>query len=143
MKVNLNEILKALGWSLGLVAVFASVLSLFGVLLDQVVAIAGAMVGAQMLISLVIDVLKWAGAVSDGNAGKWSAGLNLFGLGGIAFALGLYPSFDFPKLDAQFVVIAQFASMIFGYIVQVAGTKRAHQFVVRGLGVRMFSYSVR
>lgn len=141
MKVDLNEILKTLGWSLGLVAVFASVLSLFGVSLDQVLAIAGTMVGAQMLISLAINVLKWAGVVNDGSAGKWSAALNLVGLAGIAVGLGLYPSFDFPKLDASFVVIAQFASLIFGYIVQVAGTKRGHQFMVRGLGVRAFSYS--
>lgn len=141
MKVDLNEILKTLGWSLGLVAVFSSVLSLFGVSLDQVLAIAGAMVGAQALISLAVDVLKWAGVIANGSAGKWSAAFNLIGLAGIAVGLGLYPSFDFPKLDASFVVIAQFASLLFGYIVQVVGTKRVHQFTVRGLGVRAFSHA--
>lgn len=141
MKFDLNEILKTLGWSLGLVAVFSSLLSLFGVSLDLVLTIAGAMVGAQALISLAVDVLRWAGVISDGNAGKWSAGLNLFGLAGIAVALGLYPNFDFPKLDAQFVVIAQFASLVFAYVVQIAGTKRVHQFMVRGLGVTAFSHA--
>lgn len=141
MKLDIGEIWKALGWSLGLTTVFSAVLSLFGVSLDQVLAIAGTMVGAQLLISLAINVLKWAGVVNDGSAGKWSAALNLVGLAGIAVALGLYPNFDFPKLDASFVVIAQFASLIFGYIVQVAGTKRAHQLMVRGLGVRVFSHA--
>lgn len=141
MKLDLQEILKALGWNIGLIAVFASVLNLFGVSLDMVLTIAATMVGTQMLISVAIDVLKWAGVVTNGNAGKWSAGFNLFGLAGIAVALGLYPNFDFPKLDAHFVIIAQFASLVFGYIVQVVGTKRMHQFMVRGLGVQAFSYS--
>lgn len=135
MKLNLNEILKALAWPLGLIAVFAAVLALFGVSLDMVQAIAITMVGAQMLISLTIDVLKWAGAVDDGTSGVWSAVLNLIGLAGIAVALYLSPTFDFPALDAQFQTFAQFGVLIFGYIVQIAGSKRVHQLTVKGLGV--------
>lgn len=143
MKFDLENALKSLGWPLGLVAVFSSVLLLFGVQLDLVLTIAGSMLGAQALISLLIDVLKYVGVISDGNAGKWSAGLNLVGLAGIAVALGLYPTFDFPKLDASLVIIAQFGSLIFGYIVQIAGTKHMHKFVTHGLGVWRFSYTLR
>jgi hypothetical protein len=139
MKFDLETILKTLGWPLGLVVVFSAVLSLFGVQLDIVLAIAGSMLGAQALIGLLVDVLKWAGVIGDGNAGKWSAALNLVGLAGIAVALGLYPSFDFPKLDAQLVIIAQFGSLIFGYIIQVAGTKHIHRTLVRGFGLAVFS----
>ncbi len=143
MKINLEEIWKTLGWPVGLTVVFAAILGLFGVSLDTVLAIAGSMIGAQLLISLLIDVLKWAGVVNDGTAGKWSAVLNLVGIVGIAVALGLYPNFDFPALDASLVVIAQFASLIFGFIVQLAGTKRVHQFMVRGLGITAFSGSTQ
>lgn len=142
MKLDLETIFKTLGWPVGLTAVFAAVLGLFGVSLEQVLTIGVTMIGAQLLISVAVDVLKWAGVIADGNAGKWSAALNLVGLAGIAVALGLYPEFDFPKLDAQFVVIAQFAALVFGYIVQVVGAKRMHQFTVRGLGVQAFSHTV-
>lgn len=141
MKVDLGSILKSLGLPIGLVAVFAAVLMFFGVSLEQVGTIAGTMFGAQALISLTIDVLKWAGVVKDGSAGKWSAALQLFGFASIALALGLYPSFDFPKLDAAFQVIAQFGVLVFGYIVQVVGGKQVHRAVVYGIGVRAFTLS--
>ena len=142
MKINLETILKALGWPLGLTAVFAAVLALFGVELSLVLSIAGIMLGGQALISLLVDVLKWAGVVNDGTAGKWSAGFHLFGLAAIAYGLYVNPAFDFPALDMQLQVIYQFLSLVFGYIiVQVAGSKRFHQAIVSGLGLRVFSRS--
>ncbi len=143
MKFDLENALKTLGWPLGLTAVFSSVLLLFGVQLDVVLTIAGSMLGAQALISLLIDVLKYVGVIGDGNAGKWSAGLNLLGLAGIAVALGLNPAFNFPKLDAQLVIIAQFGTLLFGYVVQMAGTYNVHKFVTRELGVQRFSATAR
>lgn len=138
MKINLEQILKTLGWNVGLIAVFASVLALFGVSLDQALGIAGVMAGLQALIALGIDILKWAGVVSDGTSGKWSAALNLAGLAFIAFTLAVNPEFDFIALDAQFVDIAKFLTLVFGYFVQVAGTKFVHKFTVSGLGVKAF-----
>lgn len=134
--MNIEKLLKTLGLNLGLIAVFSAVLALFGVSLDVVLSIAGSMVGVELLISLAVNVLKWAGVVSDGTAGKWSAALNLGGLAIIAVTLGVNPAFDFAKLDAQLVDIAKFLSLIFGYIVQVAGTKYFHQSVTYGLGVK-------
>jgi hypothetical protein len=139
MKFNLENALVALGWNLGLIAVFSAVLSLFGVDLEVVLAIAGAMIGLQLLIGLGVDVLKWAGVIKDGTAGKWSAALNLLGLAFIAVTLAVNPLFDFAALDAQLVDIAKFLTLIFGYIVQIAGTKRVHQFNAYGLGVKVFS----
>ncbi|MBI5933279.1 MAG: hypothetical protein HY867_06190 [Chloroflexi bacterium] len=141
MKFNLETILKTLGWPLGLTAVFASVLLLLGVELDLVLSIAGIMLGGQALISLLVDVLKWAGVVNDGTAGKWSASFHLLGLAAIAFGLYVNPAFDFPALDAQLQVIAQFLTLAFGFMVQVAGSKRVHQLTVNGLGLRVFSRS--
>ncbi len=139
MKIDLKTLFTKLGLNIGLIAVLVAVLSLFGVSLDVVLTIVESMVGLQLLIMLTINVLKWAGAVNDGTAGKWSAALNLVGIGIIATILGLNPSFDFSSLDAQLVDIAKFLTLLFGYIVQIAGTKYFHQTVTQGLGVNMFS----
>ena len=143
MKFDLENALKTLGWPLGLIAVFSSTLLLFGVQLDVVLVIAGSMFGLQTLFSLLIDVLKYVGVIYDGNAGRWSAGLNLLGLAGIAVALGLSPNFNFPKLDTQLLIIAQFGSLIFAYIVQIAGSRQVHLFLTKGLGIWRFSLSAR
>jgi hypothetical protein len=47
MKFDLENALKTLGWPLGLIAVFSSVLLLFGVQLETVLAIAGSMLGTK------------------------------------------------------------------------------------------------
>lgn len=142
MKIDLEVLLKALGWPVGLVAVLAASLALFGIELEKVLILAGSLLGAQALFSLLIDVLKWTGVVTDGNAGKWSAGFNLILIVGVAVAIYIDPAFDFPALDAQLVVIVKFLSLIFGYITQLVGTKSAHRILTRGLGVRSFSYSM-
>ena len=138
MKLNLTEILKALAWPVALIAIFSAVLLYFGISLEQVEAIAASMAGAQLLISLLVNVLKWAGVVNDGTAGKWSAAFNLLGYAAIAVSLGLYPAYDFSALDAKLVEFAQFFSLAFGYIVQIVGTKSMHLFTTRGLGVTAF-----
>lgn len=139
MKINLEKILVALAWPLGLIAVFSAALALFGVSLDLVIAIATGMVGLQLLISLAIDVLKLAGVVAEGTAGKWSAALNLCGLLFIAITLVVNPLFDFARLDGQIGEIVQVLSLLFGYIIQVVGSKRWHEFAVQGLGVKAFT----
>lgn len=141
MKLDLEKLLSTLGLNVGLIAVFAAVLGLFGIKLDLLLTIAGSMVGLQLLISLCVNVLKWAGVITDGTAGKWSAAFNLGGLAAIAVTIGLNPAFDFTALDVQLVTIANFGALIFGYIVQIAGTKWMHQAVTYGLGVRQFSLS--
>ena len=139
MKIDLEKLFTTLGLNIGLIAVFSAVLLFFGVSLDAVLTIAYSMVGLQLLISLCINVLKWAGVITDGTAGKWSAALNLVGVAVIAVTLAVNPAFDFAKLDAALVDIARFGALIFGYIVQIAGTKYVHQAVTYGLGVRTFS----
>ena len=139
MKVDIEKLFTTLGLNLGLIAVFSAVLYFFGVSLDLVLTIAGSMVGLQLIISLCVNVLKWAGAITDGTAGVWSAGFNAAGIVVIAVVLSLNPAFDFTALDAQLIVIARFGALIFGYMVQIAGTKYMHQAVTYGLGVRTFS----
>lgn len=139
MKVDIENVFKTLALPIGLIAVFGAVLFYFGVSLDAVLAIAGSMAGMQALFSVGIDVSKWTGAVNDGDAGKWSALLNLIGVVLIAFTLYWNPVFDFATLDAQLADLAKFLAMAFTYVIQIAGTKWVHQFFTKGLGVKVFS----
>jgi hypothetical protein len=141
MKFDLGELLKAVGLPVGLVAVFAAVLMFFGIQLDQVLEIAGAMVGAQLLIALVINVLKTTGAVDDGTAGKWSAALNIALIVGVAATLGFKPDFDFGSLDAALKTFAEFAGLLIGLLLNVLGTQSMHVAMTDGLGIRAFSLS--
>ena len=136
--MNLKQILTALGWSLGLVAVFSAILALFGVDLVVVESIAVTMIGASALFSALVEVGKWTGLVTDGTAGYWSVGLNLAGLAGIAIVLYFLPNFDFAAIDVQFQTLAQFIMLIVGYGVQIAGSKLAHR-VTSGFGLKVIS----
>lgn len=137
--IDLKKIFKTLGINIGLIVVFASILNYFGIDIDLVVSIASGMVGLQLIISLLINVLKWAGSITDGTAGYVSAALNLTGVGVIAISLYFNPQFDFATLDAQLVDIARFGALLFSYLVQIAGTKLVHGAVTYGFGVRAFS----
>lgn len=141
--MKIEEILKTLGLPIGLIAVFGAVLALFGLSFDQIVTVAGAMVGLQLLIAVAVNILKYAGVVNDGSAGKWSAGINLLSMAGIAVMLGLKPEFDFSSLDSQFADIARFAALILTYVVQISGTKMMHNISVDVVGIKSFSQTGR
>ena len=141
MKIDLVEILKTLGLPVGLVAVLAAVLLLFGVALDHVIAVAESLVGLWALLSVLINVLKFVGVVDDGTSGKWSAALNLGVLVVIAVILSSNPDFNFPALDVQLQTFAQFGVLILTYLINMLGTKAAHQVQVKGLGIKAFTFS--
>lgn len=141
MKLDLGELLKAVGLPVVLVGVFSAILVALGLDLTQVETIAGAMVGFQFAFALIIDVAKTTGAVDDETAGKVSAGLNILLIAGVAAALKMNPAFDFGALDAQVKVFADFAALVVGLLLQLVGTKSFHGALVKGLGVKRFSFS--
>lgn len=143
MKIDLPETLRQLGLPISLVALFAAVLGLFGVELDTILLIVEGLTGTFALIALVINVLKWAGVVNDGTAGKWSAVGNLVVLVTVTVVFKLYPLFDFGGIDAQIAEFVKVAGIVFAYIVQIVGSKHIHLAITRGLKVRAFSYSAR
>lgn len=140
MKINLEEIGKALGFPAAVIVLFGAVLSLFGLSIEQIVDIAGGLVGVSAAVGLVLDVLKWAGALPNGYAGKVSAAVNLGLLIVVAFVLKLYPAFDFGAADAQIGAFAQMAGVVFLYIVQLTASKQTHNLLVHGLGIRAFQH---
>jgi hypothetical protein len=143
MKIDLAALLREVGLPIGLVALFAAVLGLFGVELDRIIAIGEGLVGTFALIALLINVLKYVGAIDDGMAGKLSAWLNLALLAAVSVIFKLYPSFDFGSIDQALGEFARVAAIVFAYIVQVVGTKHIHLAMTRGLGLKLFSHSMR
>jgi len=141
MNIEIGALFKTLGWPVSLVVVLAAVLTVFGLTLDQVLAVAGSMVGLWALLSLAVNILKVAGVVDDGTSGKWSAIFNLLAIGAVAYILGSNPAFDFAKLDASLQVIAQFGALVLTYLINVMGTKAVHAVQVKGLGIRAFTFS--
>ncbi len=140
MKIDLSEALKSLGLPIGLVALFAAVLGLFGMSLEGILHICEGLVGTFALIALVIDILKYVGVVTDGTAGKWSAVFNLVVLVAVTVVFKLYPTFDIGIVDKYLFEFAKVAGVVFAYIIQVLGSKGVHASLTRGLRLP-FSYS--
>jgi hypothetical protein len=141
MKIDLPETLRQLGLPIGLVALFAAVLCLFGMSLDNILLIVEGLTGTFALIALLVNVLKWAGVVNDGTAGKWSAVGNLIVLVAVTVAFKLYPLFDISGIDAQIAEFVKVAGIVFAYIIQIVGSRHVHFAMVYGLKIRAFSYS--
>jgi len=142
MKVDLKETLKALELPAGLLALFAAVLGIFGVELVTVLLIVEGLVGTFALIALLINVLKWAGVISDGSAGKWSAIANLVVVVAVALVFKLYPTLDFTALDTNVADFVNVAGVVFAYIVQLVGSKGVHVALTNGIGIQAFSHSL-
>ena len=125
--MKLEDILKTLGLPLALVGVIVAFLSLAGLTLDQLYVAVASLVGLQLFLSFLIDVLKYAGVVTPGTSGKWSAVFNLATLIGVAFWLKLFPAFDIYAVDGQLFELAKVLSLLFAYITQIFGTKAVHR----------------
>lgn len=143
MKVDLASVLKELGLPVALLALFAAVLGLFGIQLDLILTIVQGLAGTFTLLALLINVLKYAGVITDGTAGKWSATANLLVVIGVAMLFKLYPQFDFAGMDAHLGEFARVAGIVFAYILQLIGTKSVHRALAYGMNIRAFSYSLQ
>ena len=107
-------------------------------LLAQFMALAG--VGA--LVALVVNILKTAGVVKDGDAPTWATGLNLAGLALLFFLKVFAPAADIGHLDGLAATIAQIGVLVLGLLTQLLGSKLGHV-AVRGTWVIGKSYSLR
>lgn len=123
---ELKDIFKKLSIPLGLVAVIVAALAMFGLTLEQLVAVAVSLVGLQLLQSFFIDLLKWVGVVDDNAAGKWSAVFNLATLLGVGAWLKLFPTVDIYAIDKQIFELSKVLVYVFAYVTQIIGTKQWH-----------------
>ena len=108
--------------------------------LSELLVLWGSLGGFGALIAFVVNILKTAGVVKDGQAKTWSAGLNLLGLAGL-LAVGVYaPDLDLTNLDQQVQQFVDVGLVVFAYIVQLLGARLGHE-SVRGVPVFGKSYS--
>ncbi len=124
--MKLEEVFKALGIPLALVAVVAALLAWAGMTLDQLYVVVGSMVGLQLLGAFLVDVLKYVGVVDPETSGKWSAGFQLISLVGVAVYLKLFPTFDVHAVDSHLLEFVKVASLVFAYVTQIIGAKAVH-----------------
>ncbi len=94
--------------------------------LETILTLVAGLVGWPALWALLVDVLKWAGVVRDGDAGRWAAAGNLIALLVLAGVVNFYPQFDVAAADQQAAEFAKFLALVFGYIVQIVSAKSAH-----------------
>lgn len=123
---DLKQIFKTLGLPLGLVAVVVALLAWAGLTVEELAAVAAALIGLQLMQSFVIDVLKYAGVVDDGTAGKWSAAFNLLTLVAVGVWMKFFPAFDIYTFDNKIMELAKLLIYVFAYVTQIVGTKRVH-----------------
>lgn len=137
----LEDTFKTLSIPLGLIAVIAAVLLFVGLDVNTVFLSVGALAGVPLAVSLLIDVLKYAGAINDGVAGKLSAVLNLIVFAAMAVQMKFYPTFDVIALDAQLLAFVKVAGMVFVYMTGLVSTKQIHYFFAHVVGIKAFSLS--
>ena len=125
--MKLEDTFKTLGLPLALVAVIMALLAWAGLTLEKLYVVAAALVGLQLFISFLIDVLKYVGVVNAGTSGKWSAVFNLVTLVGVAIWLKFFPTFDIYAADSQLFELAKVLGLVFAYVTQIIGTKAVHQ----------------
>jgi hypothetical protein len=96
----------------------------------------GMLAGFAALIAAIINILKTAGLIKDGQAQSYSAGFNLVGLAALFFLQVYRPDLDVGGLDGNAQQIAEILTIVFGYVVQLGGAKLAHSVLtgIPGIG---------
>lgn len=92
------------------------------------------LLGFAAFVSLLINVLKWAGVVKDGTADKWVAGFNLVGVLALYITRLFVPNFDPLSIDSALAEAAVVGGYIFTFVVMVFGSKLTYA-AVRGLPI--------
>lgn len=107
--------------------------------LSIVLTLIAGLVGLPALWSVIIDLLKLAGVVTDGTAGKWNAAFGLITLVLVAVAVNFFPNLNVSTLDKQLLEIAQFAGLLLSYIAQIWVAKGTHALTSRAIPSLSFS----
>ncbi len=100
---------------------------------ESLLSLLASLSGLGALIAALVNVLKTAGWVQDGQAGTVSAGLNLAALT-MLLALGvLRPEFDLGAADRLAGQLAGVLSTVFAFVWQLGAARWSHRLVLRGL----------
>src|SRR3990167_2247463 len=100
-----------------------------------------ALAGAGALIALVVNVLKYAGVVKDGQAVTYSLVLNTIGMVALIAIKVFRPDLYVAQLDGIAAQVAAAGVTLFGLFVQLYGSRLGHQ-AVAGIPVLGKSHSL-
>lgn len=100
-----------------------------------------ALAGFAALVALLVNVGKLFGWIKDGDAVKWSGGLNLLGILALFVTRLFLPTFDVSGINSVMLTIATVGSYILSYVMELGISKLTH-IAVKGLPVIGKSYSL-
>jgi hypothetical protein len=103
--------------------------------LTTVLVTFGSLTGVAVLITALVNGLKLTGAVKDGDAPSWSAGLNLAALLLVIVLQVLGKANIVPAIDSQAGVIAGILTAMFGLVYQIFASRITHEKALAGLPV--------
>lgn len=94
----------------------------------------GAFLGAAALIAILINIGKHFALIKDGDAPKWSAGLNLLAIMGMVASQFIWPETSLKIIDTQLGLLAAIGAFVFDYVIQLGFSKLSHE-AVKGVPV--------
>jgi hypothetical protein len=109
--------------------------------MDIYLAIWAGLIGFGMVISFIVSILKYTGAIVDGTSDKWVAGLNLVGILAVIIIVNFFPQVNLPMLDEKLVGIMGIVNYFFSYVLTLLGSKLGY-FAAKGLPVIGKSFSL-
>lgn len=85
-----------------------------------------ALAGVAALIAALVNIGKVVGIVKDGDAGKWSAGLNLGAMIALVAIRIFAPQYALADLDTAAAGIASALVIVIGYVGQMFVSEKTH-----------------
>lgn len=86
----------------------------------------GQLAGLAALIAALVNVFKTFGLVKDGDAGRWSAALNLVGITALVGLRIFAPAVTLEVVDANAAALANILLIVLGYVVQIGVSQKTH-----------------
>ncbi len=99
--------------------------------------------GFAVLVTVIVNILKYAKLVQDGQAPTWAFLINLAGFAAFSVLGILKPGIDWQGVDATIAAAATILVQILEFVTMPAISKLAHDIGLRSVPVLGFSYSVR
>lgn len=91
-----------------------------------------ALAGVGAFVALLVNVLKTAGVVHDGDAKTWATGLNLVGLVALYILRLVRPDVELAQVDQVAATVAQIGVLVLGLVAQL-GVSQATHAIVKGV----------
>jgi hypothetical protein len=134
MPVQAAPVSAALQWSSPMQAGFE-----LNLVLDVIVQFA-TLAGVAAAIAAIVNVIKYFGLVSDGNAGRVIAALDLAAIVALVALKIFAPTISANFVDQQAAIFAQIVVAVLGYVMELKVSKASHD-TLSELGVPLIGAS--